>query len=102
MSGVLTPTSSTSTIFENLDRRIPTWVEEEAAREERRAEQYGGDDPQDPEPRDSVHVSSIRDEKSDRNKVDWEGPDDPENPQNWPVRRKWFITALCLVMTVNV
>lgn len=102
MSGVLTPTSSTSTIFEHPDRRIPTWVEEEAAREERRAEQYGGDDPQDPEPRGSARVPSIREEKSDPNKVDWDGPDDPENPQNWSIRRKWFITALCLVMTVNV
>ncbi|KAI0073827.1 MFS polyamine transporter [Panus rudis PR-1116 ss-1] len=21
--------------------------------------------------------------------IDWEGPDDPDNPRNWPMRRKW-------------
>ncbi|PPQ75171.1 hypothetical protein CVT26_008701 [Gymnopilus dilepis] len=34
--------------------------------------------------------------------VTWDGPDDPENPQNWSIRRKWFITILTIVMTVNV
>lgn len=23
---------------------------------------------------------------------DWNGPDDPENPQNWSRRRKWCLT----------
>lgn len=35
--------------------------------------------------------------------VTWNGPDDPENPQNWPFRKKVFLTALlsiiCLVCT---
>ncbi|KAF6815013.1 polyamine transporter 3 [Colletotrichum musicola] len=26
--------------------------------------------------------------------VDWEGPDDPENPMNWPESRKWVNLAL--------
>ncbi|KAK9353837.1 major facilitator superfamily domain-containing protein [Lipomyces doorenjongii] len=30
--------------------------------------------------------------------VDWYGPDDPENPQNWPFGRKIFVmTQLCLL-----
>ncbi|KAK9375806.1 major facilitator superfamily domain-containing protein [Lipomyces chichibuensis] len=32
--------------------------------------------------------------------VDWYGPDDPENPQNWPFRRKIFVMLqLCLLTT---
>lgn len=26
--------------------------------------------------------------------VDWDGPDDPENPMNWPVQRKWVVTMV--------
>lgn len=26
--------------------------------------------------------------------VDWDGPDDPEFPQNWPLRKKWTITMV--------
>ena len=28
----------------------------------------------------------------DPNMVSWEGPDDPENPKNWPLKRKWIAT----------
>lgn len=28
--------------------------------------------------------------------VDWDGPDDPENPFNWPKKKKWLITAVAL------
>jgi hypothetical protein len=34
--------------------------------------------------------------------VDWDGPDDPENPLNWPARRKWtliFILAMVTLVT---
>ncbi|KAF1845634.1 MFS general substrate transporter [Cucurbitaria berberidis CBS 394.84] len=33
------------------------------------------------------------DETRDPNIVDWEGPDDPANPQNWPIKKKWGIIA---------
>ncbi|KAI9060888.1 MFS polyamine transporter [Trametes sanguinea] len=26
--------------------------------------------------------------------VDWDGPDDPENPKNWTVRKKWAVTLV--------
>ncbi|KAL6306511.1 MFS polyamine transporter [Sparassis latifolia] len=26
--------------------------------------------------------------------VDWDGPDDPENPKNWTYRRKWTLTVI--------
>ncbi|KAF2790704.1 MFS general substrate transporter [Melanomma pulvis-pyrius CBS 109.77] len=38
----------------------------------------------------------------DPNIVDWDGPDDPENPMNWPVKKKWrliFILALVTLVT---
>ena len=28
----------------------------------------------------------------DPNMVSWNGPDDPENPKNWPLKRKWVAT----------
>lgn len=33
--------------------------------------------------------------------VDWSGPEDPENPFNWPTRRKWFATSLALLATFS-
>ncbi|KAH8690332.1 major facilitator superfamily domain-containing protein [Talaromyces proteolyticus] len=32
-------------------------------------------------------------EEKDSTLVDWNGPDDPENPQNWSALRKWMITT---------
>ncbi|CAK5271077.1 unnamed protein product [Mycena citricolor] len=34
--------------------------------------------------------------------ISWDGPDDPENPQNWTDRKKWWITFVCVISTVNV
>lgn len=38
-----------------------------------------------------------------RTAADWDGPDDPENPMNWPIRRKIFHTLIpamqCFVIT---
>ncbi|KAL2435320.1 hypothetical protein ABEF94_014931 [Exophiala dermatitidis] len=36
---------------------------------------------------------------ADPNVVDWDGPDDPENPLNWSPRRKWSNILLLAVMT---
>ncbi|KAN0061677.1 hypothetical protein ACQY0O_005668 [Thecaphora frezii] len=38
----------------------------------------------------------------DPNEVGWDGPDDPENPQNWSQTHKWAYTILVAVLTVNV
>lgn len=35
----------------------------------------------------------IREEAQDPNVVDWDGPDDPANPLNWPAKKKWSIIA---------
>ncbi|CDO78123.1 hypothetical protein BN946_scf184725.g2 [Trametes cinnabarina] len=78
-------------------------LEAELHREELRAEEYGGDDPLDPLPKEGGTIPIPEDEKiPDPYKVTWDGPEDPENPQNWSRARKWFITVLCLLMTVNV
>lgn len=34
--------------------------------------------------------------------VDWDGPNDPENPMNWVQVRKWTIIALVSAMTFDV
>ncbi|PSN68463.1 rade putative MSF transporter [Corynespora cassiicola Philippines] len=31
--------------------------------------------------------------------VDWDGPDDPENPQNWPARKKWLNVGVLAAIT---
>lgn len=33
--------------------------------------------------------------------VDWDGPDDPQNPQNWTGTRKWSIIILISAITFN-
>ena len=33
--------------------------------------------------------------------IDWNGPDDPENPFNWPKKKKWIITAVALFATLT-
>ncbi|ORY59721.1 polyamine transporter 3 [Pseudomassariella vexata] len=38
--------------------------------------------------------------ETDPNIVDWEGPDDPENPKNWPDSRKWTNIAVLSTLTL--
>ncbi|GKT87573.1 major facilitator superfamily protein [Colletotrichum tofieldiae] len=37
--------------------------------------------------------------EQDPNIVDWDGPDDPENPQNWPMKMKWLNVATISMLT---
>jgi len=71
-----------------------------AAEEEARIERYGADDVEDPPPvseKTGFHNAATK----DVNMVDWDGPDDPSNPQNWSLRRKWSMVALCILITIN-
>jgi len=46
----------------------------------------------------AVEIVSTR----DPNVVNWDGPDDPENPLNWAPRRKWtniFLLAIITTLT---
>ena len=36
----------------------------------------------------------------DPNIVDWDGPDDPENPLNWPFKKKLAATAVISTITL--
>ncbi|CUS20349.1 LAQU0S01e04632g1_1 [Lachancea quebecensis] len=44
-------------------------------------------------------------EPIDPRSLDWDGPQDPDNPHNWPTWQKWFATMtaamLCLVVTMG-
>lgn len=96
---VASPTlySTSSTIF------VPdTQVDARLHNEQLRAKLYGGDDPLPPLPKDGKHIPVPNIETLDPNKVVWDGPDDPENPQNFSRMRKWVITLICTLVTVNV
>ncbi|KAM3082580.1 Citrinin biosynthesis cluster MFS transporter mrr1 [Clarireedia jacksonii] len=41
-------------------------------------------------------------QEQDPNLITWDGPDDPENPMNWPARKKWLVTVVMGLMTFCV
>lgn len=93
--------SDTSTLALNDDESV--------RRAEERIERYGGNDPHEPSSEKVEggkaalnEVEARDDERDPANCVTWDGPDDPANPQNWSLTRKWCVTMICLVMTVNV
>jgi hypothetical protein len=46
-------------------------------------------------PHDAPGVSPSK----DPNLVDWDGPSDPDNPQNWSLAKKWYITMILSCLT---
>lgn len=34
--------------------------------------------------------------------VSWDGPNDPDNPQNWSASKKWLVMAVNGIITINV
>lgn len=36
----------------------------------------------------------------DPNAVGWDGPDDPNNPMNWPAKKKWSCIGALSIMTL--
>lgn len=52
---------------------------------------------------DNDHSNDHAKEPVDPKSLTWDGPDDPENPKNWPVPLKWYTTLvsgyLCLIVT---
>ncbi|KAM7221796.1 transporter C1529.01-like protein 3 [Rhypophila decipiens] len=38
--------------------------------------------------------------RDDPNVVTWDGPEDPENPMNWPMKKKWMNIAVLSVLTL--
>ncbi|EXJ66040.1 uncharacterized protein A1O5_10654 [Cladophialophora psammophila CBS 110553] len=45
-------------------------------------------------------TTTVETTTDDSNVVDWDGPNDPENPLNWPARRKWTNVALLSFITL--
>ncbi|KZT25464.1 MFS polyamine transporter [Neolentinus lepideus HHB14362 ss-1] len=60
-------------------------------------------EPQDPRPKTLLPTSSDHDASNDEDLqltvVDWEGPDDPQNPRNWSYKRKWGATLIVSAFT---
>lgn len=40
------------------------------------------------------HMLEVNEAPKDLNLVTWDGPNDPDNPKNWPTRQKWINTVL--------
>lgn len=68
-------------------------AEEEAEEDIEESFQPGRDEEEGPEQHSSY------DEKQESNIVDWDGPNDPENPHNWSKARKWTITMITAALT---
>lgn len=79
---------------------LPPALEQEIADDEQRIEKYGADDINEPEPKD--HPLAFLSAPKDPNMVTWDGPDDPNNPQNFSTFRKWLVTFVCVLTTINV
>lgn len=51
---------------------------------------------------DSIPQVELGEKHEDTNTVDWDGPQDAANPQNWPSRKKWahvIIVSLFALVT---
>jgi DHA1 family multidrug resistance protein-like MFS transporter len=59
------------------------------------------DDPDDNEKAEEIRKQKEEKEK-DPNLVEWDGPNDPENPMNWPTSKKWIVTITLGMMTFCV
>ncbi|KAL2045924.1 hypothetical protein ABVK25_011945 [Lepraria finkii] len=44
----------------------------------------------------------LNEKDKDSNLIGWEGPDDPQNPQNWPKSKKYLVTVLYSILTFTL
>lgn len=73
--------------FDNLDGRFGN-IEDETA-DNTSDEETGKDlEKGDVEGEKKKHEESAK----DLNLIVWDGPNDPENPMNWPTSKKWIVT----------
>ncbi|KZF21471.1 MFS general substrate transporter [Xylona heveae TC161] len=84
--------TATDSPFEK-DRSYDPTLDEEGKEEELEAdvEKEGAVEPPPPAP-----------PAKDPNVIEWDGPDDPGNPQNWPLFKKWRVTIMLGMMTFCV
>lgn len=53
-----------------------------------------------PTSRDGTAGEKGNAESKDPNIVSWDGPDDPTNPMNWTMRKKWSNVAVLSILTI--
>lgn len=78
----ITPDLDSGTI--DADEKGP----DEKARDEKGANENGG------------AVIEVGQQEQDPDVVSWDGPDDPQNPVNWPDSKKWFNITVLSVLTI--
>ncbi|GME46663.1 putative mfs multidrug protein [Neofusicoccum parvum] len=57
-------------------------------------------DDEEKQQQDATSTSSSHSNDADPNIVDWDGPNDPENPMNWTDKKKWTNIALLSIITL--
>jgi multidrug resistance protein len=88
---------STHQQYDNLDDRFGD-VQDESANDT-------GDEgvtEKDLEKGDTAADKKHKEPAKDPNLIVWDGPNDPENPMNWPARKKWIVTIALGLMTFCV
>lgn len=61
----------------------------------------GDEDPDAEEKAEEIRKQK-EEQANDPNLIEWDGPDDPENPMNWAPRKKWIVTIMLGLMTFCV
>lgn len=89
-SGTTLRSESLSSLNEATKATQPT-PDRGLEKEEEALDLEGGNDSQ---------QQSKEEQPQDPNLVDWDGPDDPENPQNMPKGKKWVVTMSLSSMTM--
>ncbi|KAJ3538373.1 hypothetical protein NM688_g6530 [Phlebia brevispora] len=101
------PDSEAATLSEK--KPIPEQKQKEGEKDKNRVSvaerEEGATDTQDPRSRSSSDPErgiAVSDEKPDPNLVDWYGPDDPEHPMNWSLRKRCFVTFNLCLLTFSI
>ncbi|THH06070.1 hypothetical protein EW145_g4340 [Phellinidium pouzarii] len=61
--------------------------------------QHRSEHPLDPKALEAGFGGGVVAQKEEQIVVDWDGPDDPENPRNWSYKRKWIVTLIVSAFT---
>lgn len=51
---------------------------------------------------ESTMISAEKVTSDEPELIDWNGNDDPQNPQNWSLTRKWWLVGLVSGVTFNM
>ena len=87
-SSVAIPTSATSTVVASLSEPEDQRQRENALRDDVQH------DPNVALDKPGLKSSPTPESEVDPYVVTWDGPDDPENPRNWSMKYRWFVTGL--------